>query len=237
MSMLGTVGPPVPYVEARLESVPEMGYDALSSETPRGEICIRGDTLFSGYYKRDDLTKEVLVDGWFHTGTDLSSSIWSKDDQIFYPKKRRKECRPRLHHCRSICVVLLHNCQQIYGMHSTPRRPIIFLKVTVIQLIHGKIFEISTIPNIFYNFICSLSNVTIYCRRYWWVAAWREHEDHWPQEEHLQALTGRVCCSRESGEHLWSDSWCWFGTAENYLTYAPWVFCSKLFRNTLECPD
>jgi hypothetical protein len=69
--MLGTVGPPVPYVEVRLESVPEMGYDALSSESPRGEICIRGDTLFSGYYKREDLTKEVLVDGWFHTGMDL----------------------------------------------------------------------------------------------------------------------------------------------------------------------
>lgn len=72
MSMLGTVGPPVPYVEVRLESVPEMGYDALSSEMPRGEICIRGDTLFSGYYKREDLTKEVLVDGWFHTGMPTS---------------------------------------------------------------------------------------------------------------------------------------------------------------------
>lgn len=65
--MLGTVGPPVPNVDARLESVPEMGYDALSA-TPRGEICIRGETLFSGYHKREDLTKEVLVDGWFHTG-------------------------------------------------------------------------------------------------------------------------------------------------------------------------
>ncbi|KAJ9706173.1 hypothetical protein PVL29_001633 [Vitis rotundifolia] len=67
ISMLGTVGPPVPNVDVCLESVPEMGYDALSS-TPRGEICIRGKTLFSGYYKREDLTKEVLVDGWFHTG-------------------------------------------------------------------------------------------------------------------------------------------------------------------------
>ncbi|PHU08486.1 Long chain acyl-CoA synthetase 2 [Capsicum chinense] len=65
--MLGTVGPPVPNVDVRLESVPDMEYDALSS-TPRGEICIRGETLFSGYYKREDLTKEVLVDGWFHTG-------------------------------------------------------------------------------------------------------------------------------------------------------------------------
>nr|XP_043612785.1 long chain acyl-CoA synthetase 4-like [Erigeron canadensis] len=67
MSMLGTVGPPVPNLDARLESVPEMNYDALSS-TPQGEICIRGGTLFSGYYKREDLTEEVLIDGWFHTG-------------------------------------------------------------------------------------------------------------------------------------------------------------------------
>ncbi|KAL8244818.1 hypothetical protein R6Q59_011076 [Mikania micrantha] len=67
MNMLGTVGPPVPNLDARLESVPEMNYDALSS-TPQGEICIRGDTVFSGYYKREDLTKEVLIDGWFHTG-------------------------------------------------------------------------------------------------------------------------------------------------------------------------
>ncbi|XP_009783796.1 long chain acyl-CoA synthetase 4-like [Nicotiana sylvestris] len=67
LAMVGTVGPPLPIIDVCLESVPEMGYDALGN-TPRGEICIRGKCLFSGYYKREDLTKEVLVDGWFHTG-------------------------------------------------------------------------------------------------------------------------------------------------------------------------
>ena len=65
--MIGTVGVPMTTIEARLESVPEMGYDALAS-VPCGEICLRGKTLFSGYHKREDLTKAVLVDGWFHTG-------------------------------------------------------------------------------------------------------------------------------------------------------------------------
>lgn len=58
----------MPSIEMTLESVPEMGYDALSSAFPRGEICLRGTTLFSGYYKRPDMTNDVLVDGWFHTG-------------------------------------------------------------------------------------------------------------------------------------------------------------------------
>ncbi|XLR04213.1 hypothetical protein S83_070411, partial [Arachis hypogaea] len=65
-TMTGTVGIPMTTIEARLESVPEMGYDALSS-VPHGKICLRGVSLFSGYHKRQDLTHEVMVDGWFHT--------------------------------------------------------------------------------------------------------------------------------------------------------------------------
>ncbi|GAV65773.1 AMP-binding domain-containing protein [Cephalotus follicularis] len=78
-SMLSTVGPPLPNVDARLESVPEMGYDALSGATPSGEICVRGKPLFLGYYKREDLTKEVMVDGWFHTG-DIGE--WQPDGSL-----------------------------------------------------------------------------------------------------------------------------------------------------------
>jgi len=69
ITMSGTVGPPLCNIDARLESVPELGYDALDKARPRGEICIRGKTVFAGYYKRDELTNEVMdKDGWFHTG-------------------------------------------------------------------------------------------------------------------------------------------------------------------------
>lgn len=33
-----------------------------------GELIIRSDNLMSGYYKRDDLTKEIIRDGWLYTG-------------------------------------------------------------------------------------------------------------------------------------------------------------------------
>ena len=33
-----------------------------------GEIAIKGDCLFEGYYNRPDLTSRVVVDGWYHTG-------------------------------------------------------------------------------------------------------------------------------------------------------------------------
>jgi len=67
MALVGSVGVPATYTDIRLEAVPEMGYDPLGVPS-RGEICIRGKSLFAGYYKNPELTNEAFVDGWFHTG-------------------------------------------------------------------------------------------------------------------------------------------------------------------------
>ncbi|CAL4910493.1 unnamed protein product [Urochloa decumbens] len=67
MSLVGSAGVPATYTEIRLEEVPEMGYDPLGVPS-RGEVCIRGKSIFAGYYKNPELTNEAIVDGWFHTG-------------------------------------------------------------------------------------------------------------------------------------------------------------------------
>lgn len=67
MCMLGNVGAVSVYNELQLEEVPDMGYNPLGNP-PCGEICIRGKTVFTGYHKNPELTKEAIKDGWFHTG-------------------------------------------------------------------------------------------------------------------------------------------------------------------------
>lgn len=109
LQMLGTVGPPVPNVEVCLESVPEMGYDALAS-TPRGEICVRGKTLFSGYYKREDLTKEVMIDGWFHTG-DVGE--WQPDGSLKIIDRKKN-----IFKLSQGEYVAVENLENIYGLCS-----------------------------------------------------------------------------------------------------------------------
>jgi long-chain acyl-CoA synthetase len=64
---VGHVGAPLPWAEIRLVSVPEMEYLA-SDNPPTGEVWVRGDGVFVGYYKNEEATEGAFEDGWFKTG-------------------------------------------------------------------------------------------------------------------------------------------------------------------------
>ncbi len=51
-----------------------------------GEIAIRGNALFSGYYRRPDLTAQVIRDGWYLTG-----DLGYKADGELYVCGRKKD--------------------------------------------------------------------------------------------------------------------------------------------------
>lgn len=67
-TQLGHVGRPLGCCEVKLVDVPEMGYSSTNSPQT-GEILIRGNNVFKGYFKDAEKTKEAVeADYWFHTG-------------------------------------------------------------------------------------------------------------------------------------------------------------------------
>ena len=68
-TITGHVGGPVESAKFRLKDLPEMSYMSTDKPYPRGECCMKGPCIFSGYYKRPDKTAECFdEEGWFLTG-------------------------------------------------------------------------------------------------------------------------------------------------------------------------
>jgi long-chain acyl-CoA synthetase len=69
----GSVGKPLPGVEVKIAD--------------DGELLLRGENIFQGYFKNDEATRETLADGWLHTG-DLGSV---DEDGFIYITGRKKD--------------------------------------------------------------------------------------------------------------------------------------------------
>jgi len=92
--IFGSVGPPLPGVEARIVDPKPVEEGAL----PAGEIAIRGAIVMKGYWNRPEATAEVLRDGWLYTG-DLG--YFDSGGNLFITGRRKE-------------VIVLANGKNIY---------------------------------------------------------------------------------------------------------------------------
>jgi acyl-CoA synthetase (AMP-forming)/AMP-acid ligase II len=80
----GTVGVPLPMVDARIVSLEDGVTDVPAGHS--GEIVVRGPMVMKGYWQKPDASAEVLRDGWFATG-----DIGRMDEEGYFTIEERKK--------------------------------------------------------------------------------------------------------------------------------------------------
>ncbi|MCW2587729.1 MAG: oxidoreductase [Mycobacterium sp.] len=75
-----------PVIDYKLVDVPDLGYFGSDVPHPRGELLVKSEQLFPGYYKRPEVTAEVFdADGYYRTG-DIVAELGP--DQVRYVDRR-----------------------------------------------------------------------------------------------------------------------------------------------------
>lgn len=58
-----------PVIDYKLVDVPDLGYFRTDQPHPRGELLVKSEQMFPGYYKRPEITAEMFdEDGYYRTG-------------------------------------------------------------------------------------------------------------------------------------------------------------------------
>ena len=75
-----------PVVDYKLVDVPDLGYFATDRPHPRGELLLKTENMFPGYYKRPEVTAGVFdADGYYRTG-DVVAEVGP--DRLMYVDRR-----------------------------------------------------------------------------------------------------------------------------------------------------
>src|SRR5271156_6573905 len=75
-----------PVIDYKLVDVPDLGYFATDRPYPRGELLLKTQNMFPGYYKRPEVTADVFdEDGYYRTG-DVVAEVGL--DQLVYVDRR-----------------------------------------------------------------------------------------------------------------------------------------------------
>ncbi len=75
-----------PVIDYKLVDVPDLGYFRTDRPNPRGELLVKSETMFPGYYNRPDATADVFdADGYYRTGDVVAET---GPDRVVYLDRR-----------------------------------------------------------------------------------------------------------------------------------------------------